>query len=78
LVDGAGASGVGGTVSKFSASFVGITSGTFNHGFNTLDVIIQVFNENTRVIEADNIIVENGDQVSVLFNTPQTGKVVIV
>jgi hypothetical protein len=78
LIDGAGASGVGGSVSKFSASFSNITSGTFTHSFNTLDVIVQVFNVERQVIHPDTILVDNGDQVSVLFNRPQSGKVVII
>ena len=79
LVDGAGASGVGGGgVSKFAASFVSITSGVFTHNFGTLDVIAQVFTANRHVMLPDNIIVENGDQVSILFNRPQSGRVVII
>ena len=72
--------GFGGSVlaSKFSATFASITSGTFNHGFNTLDVVIQVFDESRQVIHPDVIRVDNGDLVSVLFNTPQTGRIVIV
>jgi hypothetical protein len=65
-------------VSKFSASFSNITSGTFNHGFDTLDVIVQVFDENREVIHPDRIRVDNGDLVSVIFNVPQTGRIVIV
>lgn len=78
VIDGAGASGVGGSVSKFAASFVGITSGVFNHGFNTLDVVVQLFDANRHFILPDNIVVENGDQVSVLFNRPQSGRIVII
>jgi hypothetical protein len=72
LIDAAGVSG------KFSAPFTNITSGIFTHNFGTLDVIIQVFNSDRNVILPDNIIVENGEQVSVLFNRPQSGRVVIV
>ena len=43
LIDGAGASGAAGGVSKFSATFSNITSGLFTHSLNTLDVIVQVW-----------------------------------
>jgi hypothetical protein len=76
IVDGASLSGLG--VSKFSSSFSSITSGVFTHSFNTLDVIVQVFDSDRHVIFPDDIIVENGDQVSVTFNQPQTGRVVII
>lgn len=77
LIDGASLSG---TVTKFAASFAGITSGLFTHNLNTLDVIVQVQDNQVprRVIHPDEIKIENSNQVSVLFNTPQDGKVVIV
>jgi len=76
VIDGASLSGL--SVSKFSASFSSITSGIFTHNFNTLDVIIQVFNTDRHVMFPDNIIVENGDQISIRFNQPQSGRVVII
>ena len=79
-IDGAGASGSTGSVSKFAASFVGITSGLFTHNFGTLDVIVQVFNDQAprRAIFPDQIVVDNINQVSVLFNRPQSGRIVII
>jgi hypothetical protein len=79
LIDGASLSGTS-TVSKFSALFVGITSGLFTHNFGTEDVIVQVQDNQVprRVIHPDEIKIENSNQVSLLFNTPQDGKVVIV
>lgn len=76
VVNGAALSGLSST--KFSQDFVAITSGLFTHNFDTLDVIVQVFDENRCVMYPDKITVENGDQVSVRFNVPQTGKVVII
>jgi len=73
--------GFTGSVSKFAASFVGITSGLFTHGLNSMDVIVQVRDAVTggaSVLIPDMIIVENLNQVSLLFNTPQTGRVVII
>jgi len=78
LIDGAGASGVGGTVSKFAQDFTNITSGVFTHSFGTLDVIIQVFDTRRQVILPDTIIVENANEISLTFNRPQSGRVVVV
>ena len=77
VVDGAALSGVS-TVSKFSQAFSSITSGVFTHSFNTLDVLVQVYDTNRNWIVPDRIVVENGDQVSILFNQPQSGRVVII
>lgn len=77
VVDGSAISGVS-SVSKFSQSFTNITSGTFTHNFNTLDVLVQIYDTDRCLILPDKIIVDNGDQVSVLFNRSQSGKVVII
>src|SRR5689334_5342016 len=80
LIDGAGASGTTGGTTKFAASFSSITSGIFTHGLSTLDVIVQVYDDSAprRAIMPDDIIVENTSQVSVIFNTPQSVRIVIV
>ena len=80
VIDGAGASGTSGGTTKFAASFSSITSGIFTHGLSTLDVIVQVYDDSAprRAIMPDDIIVENTAQVSLIFNTPQSGRVVIV
>lgn len=78
VINGASLSG---TVTKFASSFTAITSGLFTHNLNTLDVIVQVrdgVSGGASVILPDAIIIENLNQVSVLFNTPQTGRVVII
>jgi hypothetical protein len=78
VVDG---TAVSGSISKFAASFSNITSGIFTHGLNTLDVLVQVRDTDTggaNIIIPDQIIIENLDQVSVLFNRPQNGRVIIV
>lgn len=76
VVDGAGASGV----SKFAASFSSISSGLFTHSLGTLDVIVQVYDNGSprRALMPDDIIVENTTQISIIFNIPQSGRVVIV
>lgn len=76
VVNGSSLSGISPT--KFAQSFTDITSGIFTHNFNTIDVLVQIYDSNRHVILPDGIIVENGDQVSVLFNRPQSGRVVII
>lgn len=80
VIDGAGASGTSGGTTKFAASFSSISSGLFTHGLGTLDVIVQVYDNGSprRAIMPDDIIVENTTQISLIFNTPQSGRVVIV
>lgn len=78
LIDVAGASGV---VTKFTASFTNITSGIFSHNLNSEDVIVQVHDRETprrQIIFPDAIIIENSNQVSVLFNRPQSGRIIII
>jgi len=77
VIDGAGASGV---TSKFAHSFSSISSGLFTHGLGTLDVLVQVYDNGSprRAMMPDDIIIENTTQVSLIFNTPQSGRIVIV
>lgn len=78
VVDGAALSGF--TTSKFAASFSSISSGLFTHNLGTLDVLVQIYDNGSprRAIMPDDIIVENTTQISLIFNTPQTGRVVVV
>lgn len=80
LIDGAGASGVSSGTTKFAASFSAITSGLFTHSLGTMDVIVQVYDSGSPRLQLlpDQIRVENSNQVSVLFNRPQSGRVVII
>lgn len=68
----------GGSVNKFAASFSSISSGVFTHGLGTLDVLVQVYDVARRAIMPDDIVIENTNQISLIFNTPQSGRVVIV
>lgn len=77
VVDGSALSGVS-SVSKFSQAFSSITSGTFTHNFNTVDVIVQVWTDNNDWLLPDRIFIENGNQVSLFFNQPQSGRIVII
>ena len=67
-------------VTKFAASFLGITSGMFIHGLNTRDVLVQIYDVSgpPRQILADDIILDSLDAVSLLFNTAQSGRIVIM
>ncbi len=67
-------------VTKFAASFLGITSGIFAHGLNTRDVLVQVYDVSgpPRQILPDDVIIDTLDAVSLLFNVAQTGRVVIM
>lgn len=80
VIDGAGASGTTSGATKFAASFSSISSGLFTHSLGTLDVIVQVYDNGSprRAIMPDDIIIENTTQISLIFNTPQSGRVVIV
>jgi hypothetical protein len=87
VVNGAALSGLIGTitdvsisaVASYTASFTHLVSGIFNHNFNTRETIVQLYDNSSppRVIVPDEIISENLNQVGVIFNTPQTGRVVI-
>lgn len=65
---------------KFAASFINITSGIFTHSLGTEDVLVQVYNNQSprRQILPDEIRIENSNQVSLLFNALQSGRVVII
>lgn len=79
---GSGTSGSGSSsgVTKFAASFTNITSGIFTHGFGTTDVIVQVQDNRSpsRVIMPDYIIISNSNQVSITFNVPKSGRIIII
>ncbi len=67
-------------VTKFAASFLGITSGLFVHGLNTRDVLVQIYDASgpPRQLWPDDIILDTLDAVSLLFNVAQSGRVVIM
>lgn len=89
VIDGAGLSGVGGggttiissgVSSQYAESFTATTSGFFQHGFGTRDVVVQVYDDGAPPAQLfpDKIIYDTLDAVSVLFNRPQSGRVVII
>lgn len=67
-------------VTKFAATFLGITSGLFTHGLNTRDVMVQIYDTSgpPRQIMPDEVILDTLDAVSLLFNTAQSGRIVIM
>jgi hypothetical protein len=78
VVDAAGISGV--TPRKFAADFTAITSGQFVHSLGTRDVIVQVY-QTAPIAEEfwpDRVVRDTPDVVSLLFNRPATGRVVIL
>lgn len=66
-------------VASYSALFSSLTSGLFDHNFGTRETIVQIYDDSLppRVILPDHIISENLNQVGVLFNQPQNGRIVI-
>lgn len=75
-----GSAGATSGVTKFSASFLGITSGLFTHGLNTRDVIVQVYDTSgpPKQIFPDEVILDTLDTISLLFNMAQSGRIVIM
>lgn len=73
-----------GTSSKFAANFTNLTSGIFNHNLNTLDVIVQVRDTGIAGIRPpaeiipDLIVFDNVNNISLIFNKSQNGRVVII
>jgi len=78
VIDGSSISGVSAT--KFAASFVSTTSGVFTHNLNTLDIIVQIYDDQVprRWLLPDEIVVDDVNRVSVLFNRPQSGRIVVI
>lgn len=77
LIDASSLSGI-----KYAANFTNITSGAFQHNFNTLDVLVQIRDLGQagyapETLIPDKIIFDNLNQISIIFNTPQTGRVII-
>lgn len=72
----------GGSVNKFSADFVNTSSGQVSHSLGSRDVVVSVrINDaagRPREVTPDDIIFDTPDFLSVLFNTPQTFRVVVV
>lgn len=69
-----------GVLSLRAYTFSSITSGTFNHGLGTRDLLVQVYDNDgpPQNIIPDQIRLDTLDDISVTFNYPVTGRVVIV
>ncbi|MCV0439802.1 MAG: hypothetical protein K5880_14335 [Hydrogenophaga sp.] len=83
LVDGAGASGVsggGGSASGlcYAADFPAVTSTTITHNLGTTNVVVDVFDASDNKMIADGVSIVDLNSISLRFNSPQRGKVVIV
>ncbi len=59
----------------FTENFVAITSGNFQHNFNSEDIIVQVRSNIGEVIIPDRIIQQDSNSVDLTFTTATTGKV---
>jgi hypothetical protein len=79
LLDAAGVSGVA-AISRFVSSFFNQTDVTFTHNFGRFTVLVQVYAAGLPgpQILPDRIEVVDGNNVRVTFNTPQSGRVIIV
>lgn len=85
LINGAGASGTSGgggsaTQGCFSSTFSNITSGIFDHSLGTRSLLVEIQDDSAppRLIYPDDIVYDTLDRVSLLFNTPQSGRVTII
>lgn len=82
IVDGAALSGLiaGGDEDCYSALFGPTTSGQFNHNLGTRKLVVQVQDDSSppQFILPDAIRYDTLDTISVLFNRPQSGRVVIL
>jgi len=81
VVNGASLSGMsGGSTSGlcYSASFSDITSSTIEHNLGTTNVVANVFNASDEQMIPDSLTIVDLNNVSLSFNSPQSGKVVIV
>jgi hypothetical protein len=64
----------------YAASFGPTTSGQFQHNLGTRDILVQISDDSAppQFILPDAITYDTLDTISVLFNRPQSGRVVIV
>ncbi len=72
-----------GSVNKFASNFINMTSGQFAHSLGTRDVVVSVYDNGTinrppYEIMPDEIILDNLDSLSLKFNSPTSGRVVIL
>lgn len=83
VVDGAGASGVGGGGGStsglcYAEDFAAVTSITVNHNLGTTNIVTNVFDSSDNQMFADRVGIVDINNIIILFNTPQTGKVVVM
>lgn len=77
-----GTTGGGSTsgATKFATGFTSIISGQFVHNLNTRDVVVNVYDTSgpPRAILYDKIVLDTPNMISLLFNRPQSGRIVII
>jgi len=67
-------------IQKYAANFSNVTSGVFMHGLGTIDVMVTVYDDSSprEQVIPDRIILNGGiNFISLLFNRPFSGRVVI-
>jgi hypothetical protein len=74
LINGAASSGT----LCYSESFTSVTSVTATHNLGSTDLVINVFDASDNQMFADRVGIVDLNNAVIEFNTPQTGKVVIV
>lgn len=77
LIDAAGASGVT-NISKFIALFTDQVSVTAMHNIGTEDILLQIFDTSKQQIIPDSVVIVDLNSVTITFNAPQSGKIVIL
>ena len=78
--DGSGLTGVTSTIVEEStvlSTFTNVATASINHGFNTKNVIISVYDENDDIFLPTRITTTDEDNVQVTFDPASTGRVVI-
>lgn len=67
-------------VTKYAAAFLNITSGIFAHGLNTRDVVVNLWDNSgpPRKFMADDVILDDLDHLSLIFNQVATGRIVVI
>lgn len=67
-------------VTKYAAAYLNVSSGLFSHSLGTRDVVVNCWDDSgpPRKIMPDEVILDTLDALSLVFNRPQTGRVVIM
>lgn len=67
-----------GTTLAYAQSFTNALYQTITHNLNTTDVIVQVKDQSNEVLTPDNIIIVDANNITIVFSTPQSGRVTVL